>query len=76
LKAGGATTVKEATKALVKEGKIKIISRSKAEKLGLKALSAGKANEHLYSLPEDEEEILASLIPDEKEFHEPETLGF
>lgn len=57
LKVGGTTTVKEATKALEKEGKIKMILRSKAQKSKLKTFSnEGKPNEHLYLIAKDEEE--------------------
>lgn len=76
LKVGGMTTVKEATKALVKEGKIKIISRTRAEKLGLKTLSSGKSNEHLYSLPDDETEILDNILSSKESEEEIDTLDW
>lgn len=54
LKVGGATTIKEATAYLEKEGKIKVMTRKEAEKAGLKIFSPeGKSNEKLYTIKKD-----------------------
>jgi archaellum biogenesis ATPase FlaH len=58
LKVGGDTTIKEATKALVKEGKIREITRKEADKENLTVLSPeGKSNEKHYKFIEDEEDF-------------------
>lgn len=55
-KIGGETTIKEVTKILVKENKIKAITRAEAKRLGQKIFNpTGKGNEILYSLIKDED---------------------
>jgi hypothetical protein len=63
LKIAGATSIKEATKSLEKEGKIKVITRKEAEKSGLKTLSPGKANEKLYFLDKEDSDFDAFNQP-------------
>ncbi len=56
LKIGGTTTIKEATKSLEKEGKIKITLRRDAESASLKIFNgSGKPNEKLYSIKKDDD---------------------
>lgn len=56
LKIGGATTIKEATKALEKEAKIKVTLRKDAVSAGLITFSNGKSNEKLYSIKKEADE--------------------
>ncbi len=54
LKIGGQTTIKEATKFLVNDGKIKVITRKEAENSSMKTFtSIGKPNEKLYFIQDD-----------------------
>lgn len=53
LGAGGATTVKEATNCLEKDGAIQVISRKDAEESELESLTPGKGNEKLYFLKKE-----------------------
>ncbi|MBP6858064.1 MAG: AAA family ATPase [Candidatus Pacebacteria bacterium] len=62
LKIGGDTSIKEATKYLEKEGKIKVMTRKEAEMSGRKIFNTvGKPNEKLYFV---EEEISLDVFDD------------
>ena len=55
-KIGGETSIKEATKYLVAENKIKAMARSEAKKKGLKLFNPeGKGNEILYFIKKDDD---------------------
>lgn len=52
----GNSTIIKATKSLVSEGLIKMMSRKEALRLGLKSFSLGKPNEKLYQITTEENE--------------------
>lgn len=52
----GNSTIIKATKSLVSEGLIKMMSRKETLRLGLKSFSSGKPNEKLYQITTEENE--------------------